>query len=176
MAPTKGRRGRVSLGSSVVRDRPACLECVDIKLVISVDCEIICEMLSSDITRKLSAIVLKSMFMSMKSMSRETLSSEYYICSGETRCDYHVISSGVRIVSGEARFGSSESLGKSQALEFGESREKPGSEVRIVSGKALLGRLESLGTARLGSLDSLGKARQMYICFGNSPTGTRNDV
>ena len=39
------RRGRVSLGSSVVRDRPAYFVCVDIKLVISVYCKIICEML-----------------------------------------------------------------------------------------------------------------------------------
>ena len=39
-APSKRRGGRVSLGSSVVRDRPACFECVDIKFVISVDCEI----------------------------------------------------------------------------------------------------------------------------------------
>ena len=43
-APLKARRGRVSLCSSVERDRPACVECVDIKLVISVDCEILYEM------------------------------------------------------------------------------------------------------------------------------------
>ena len=39
VVPSKRRRGRVSLSSSVVRDRPACFECVDIKFVISVDCE-----------------------------------------------------------------------------------------------------------------------------------------
>ena len=33
MAPLKARCGGVSLDSSVVRDRPACVECVDIKLV-----------------------------------------------------------------------------------------------------------------------------------------------
>ena len=45
VAPSKRRRERVSLGSNVVRDRPAYIECVDIKFAISVDCEIICEML-----------------------------------------------------------------------------------------------------------------------------------
>ena len=44
VATSKMRRGQVSLGSSIVRERPACIECVDIKFVISVDCEIICEM------------------------------------------------------------------------------------------------------------------------------------
>ena len=44
--------------------------------------------------------------------------SYYYICSGVTRYDCYIISSGVRRVSGEARLGSSERLGKSPALEF----------------------------------------------------------
>ena len=118
----------------------------------------------------------------------EKLSSNYYICSGETRCNCYVISSGVRIVSGKARFGSSESLGKSPAREFGESLEKPGSGVRIVSGKARFGSLDSLrkslvrevreswekpdsgvrrvsGKVRLGSSDSLGERPALYICF-----------
>ena len=55
---------------------------------------------------------------------------------GVTLHDCYVITSGVQRVSGKARLGSSESLGKSPAREFGESREKPGSGVRIVSGRA----------------------------------------
>ena len=38
MAPSKRRRGLVSLGSSVVGDRPAWLLIVEIKFVISVQC------------------------------------------------------------------------------------------------------------------------------------------
>ena len=52
--------------------------------------------------------------------SREKLiSSERCICSGETWCNCYAISSGVRIVSGKARYRSSDSLGKSPVREFG---------------------------------------------------------
>ena len=49
----------------------------------------------------------------------EKLSSDCCICSGETRCDCYVISSGVRIVSEKARFRSLDSLRKSPVREFG---------------------------------------------------------
>ena len=61
--------------------------------------------------------------------SREKLSSDCCIYSGEARCNCNVVSVGVWIVSGKARFGSLDSLGKNPVREFGESREKPGSGV-----------------------------------------------
>ena len=73
------------------------------------------------------------------------ISLEYYVCSGVTRFDCYLISSGIRRVLGKARLGSSESLGESPAREFGEYREKPGSGVCIVLGKARFGSLHSVG-------------------------------
>ena len=80
-----------------------------------------------------------------------------------------IIMSYVRRVSGKARPGSSESLWKNPALEFGESREKParefgeslekpGSGVRRVSGKARPGSSESLWKTPFWSSESLGKS------------------